>query len=132
MLHTEEGRFLTYTRNCEQKANIAIVKTTLKILLRHNDNVPIMIKGHTIKGHMAYFIMVQDSKKRKDPNMHIIYGIHNIKGKTFVNVLVSNCTNKHVTFNKGEHVGHLETLIEDMQQIPEDSGSLTAHSITTK
>ena len=29
-------------------------------------------------------------------------------------------------------MGHLGLPIEDMQWIPEDSGSLTAHSITTK
>ena len=46
-----------YTRNCEQKATIGIVKTTLKILHRHNGIIPIKIKGHTIKGHMAYFII---------------------------------------------------------------------------
>ena len=31
---------------------------------------------------------------------------------------------------KGKYVGHLELPIEDMQQIPEDSGLLTTHSIT--
>ena len=58
--------------------------------------------------------------------------IHYIKGRTYVNVLISNYTNKHVTFNKVEHVGHLESPIEDMEEISEDTGSLTAHSITMK
>ena len=44
-------------------------------------------------------------------------GIHNIKGRTYVNVFVSNYTNKHVTFNKEEHVGYWEMPIENMQQI---------------
>ena len=79
---------------------------------------------------MAYFISDQDSKKGKDPNLHIIDSIHNIKGKTFVNVLVSNYTNKHITFNKGEYIGHLELPIEGMQQIPEDPESLTVHNTT--
>ena len=39
------------------------------------------VTGPTIKGHMAYFIGDQDSKKGKDSNMHIIDGIHNIKEK---------------------------------------------------
>ena len=39
--------------------------------------------------------------------------IHNIKGKRSVNVLVSNYKNKHVTFNKGEHIGCLEPAMED-------------------
>ena len=127
-----EGRILAYTRNCEQKVNVAIVKSTLKILPRHNGIVPMKTKGHTIKGHTAYFISDWDSTKGKDSNIQIIDGFHNIKGRTYVNVFISNYTNKHVTFNKGEHVGHLEAPIEDMQQLQEDSVSLTAHSITTK
>ena len=76
--------------------------------------------------------MIGTPRKGKDPNIHIIDGIHSIKGKTYVNVLISNYANKHITFNKGEYVGHLEPPIEDVHQIPEDSGSLTTHSITTK
>ena len=75
----KDGRFLTYTRNCEQKATIGSVKSTLKIPPRHNDMIPIKIKGHTIKGHMAYFISNQHSTKVKDHNITIINGIHNFK-----------------------------------------------------
>ena len=107
----KDGRFLTYTRNCEQKATIGIVKSTLKIPPRHNAIIPIKVKGHTIRGHMAYFISNCDSTKGKDPN-----GIHNIKGKTPVNILVSNYTNKCIMFNKGEYVGHLEWTIEDIEE----------------
>ena len=88
----EDGRFLTYVRNCEQKATIGIVKLTLKIPPRCNGIVPIKIKGHTITGHMRHFISDQDSTKGRDPNIKIINGIHNFKGKTSVNVLVSNYT----------------------------------------
>ena len=63
----KESRFLTYTRNCEQKANVAIVKSTLKTPPRHNGIVPMKIKGHTIKGHTSYFISDQDSKRREGP-----------------------------------------------------------------
>ena len=66
-----------------------------------------------MKEHMAYFITDEDSTKGRDTNINIINGIHNIKGKTSVNVLVSNYTNKHILFNKGEYVGHLEPAIED-------------------
>ena len=45
--------------------------------------------------------------------------MHNITGRANVNVLISNYTNKHITFNKAVHVGHLEPSIEDMQQILE-------------
>ena len=62
---------------------------------------------------MAYFISDEDSTKGRDPNINIINGIHNIKGKTSVNVLVSNYTNKHIKFNKGEYIGCLEPAIDD-------------------
>ena len=88
----KDGRFLMYTRNCNQKVTKGIVKLTLKIPPRHNGIVPIKIKGHSITGHMAYFISNQDSRKGKDSNINSVNGIHNIKGKTSVNILVSNYT----------------------------------------
>ena len=63
--------------------------------------------------------------------MHIIDGIYNIKGKTYVNILISNDTNKHITFNKGKYVGHLEPPIK-MQQTLANTDCLTNHSITTE
>ena len=81
---------------------------------------------------MAYFISDQDSRKEEDPNIHINDGIHNIKGKTYADDFISNYTNKHITFNRGECVGHLEPPTEDMQQIAEDPQSLTTHSTTTE
>ena len=96
----KDGRFLTYTRNCEQKATIGIIKSTLKIPPRHNGIIPIKINGLTITGHVAYFIRDQDSTKGKESQYtNIINGIHNIKGQTSVNILVSNYTNKHIMFN---------------------------------
>ena len=77
----KDGRFLTYTQNCEWKATIGIVKPSHKIPPRHNGIIPIKIKGHTIKGHMVDFISHQDSTKGKDPNINIISGIQNMKGK---------------------------------------------------
>ena len=62
---------------------------------------------------MAYFITDENSTKGWDPNINITSGIHCIKGKTSVNVLVSNYTNKHIKFNKGEYIGHLEPNITD-------------------
>ena len=50
---------------------------------------------------------------KKDPNINIIDGIHKIKGKTSVNILVSNYANKHLTFHKGEYIGHLEPAVLD-------------------
>ena len=65
---------------------------------------------------MAYFIRDHESAERKDPNINIVTGIHSIKGKTSVNILVSNYSHKHITFNKGEYVGHLELTIEDIDE----------------
>ena len=63
----KDSRFLTHTRNCEQKATIGIVKSTLNIPPRHNGIIPIKMKGHTIKGDMSYFISDHYFTKGKDP-----------------------------------------------------------------
>ena len=85
---------------------------------------------------MAYFINNDNSTKGRDPNINIINGIYNIKGKTSVNVLVSNYTNKHITFNKGEYIGHLEpTITEDMtiaQQDTHSTNSVTLQKIMSE
>ena len=73
---------------------------------------------------MAYFLTDDNSTKGRDPNINIINGIHKIKGKTSVNILVSNYTNKHITFNKGEYIGHLEPTLTDDTKIDQS----TAHS----
>ena len=78
---------------------------------------------------MAYLITDENSRKGRDPNINIINSIHKIKGKTSVNILVSNYTNKHITFNKGEYIGHLEPTIMDDMTI-DDSKSHLMHSIT--
>ena len=54
----------------------------------------IKISGLIIEEHMAYFITDENTSKGKDPNINIISGIHKNKGKTSVNMLVSNYTNK--------------------------------------
>ena len=58
-----DGKFLTYTRNCEQKATIGTVKSSLKIPLRHNGVVPIKITAPVFKEHMAYFIIDETQQK---------------------------------------------------------------------
>ena len=78
---------------------------------------------------MACFITDENSTKGRDPNINIINDIHKISGKTSVNILVSNYTNKHITFNKGEYIGHLESAIMDDKTI-DDSETHSTHSIT--
>ena len=58
-----EGKFLTYTRNCEQKATIGVVKLTLKIPPRLSGVVPIKITGQAIKEHMAYLLLMRTQQK---------------------------------------------------------------------
>ena len=55
------GKFLTYTRNCEQKATIGTVKSSLKIPPWHSGVVLIKIAGPVIKKQMAYFITDENS-----------------------------------------------------------------------
>ena len=80
---------------------------------------------------MAYFITNNNTSKRKDPNANIISSIHKIKGKTSVNILVSNYTNKHTTFHKGEYVRHLEPAVMDDTTI-EQRETHQANSVTLK
>ena len=94
-------------------ATIGTVKSTLKIPPRHNGVVPVKISGPLITIHMAYFLTDDSTPKGKDPNINIIDGIHKIKGRTSVNILVSNYTNKHLTFHKGEYIGHLKPVVLD-------------------
>ena len=78
---------------------------------------------------MAYFFTDDNSTKGRDPNINIINGIHKIKGRKSVNILVSNYANKHVTFNKGEYIGHLQPAITDDTTI-DDLEPHSANSIT--
>ena len=80
---------------------------------------------------MAYFPTDDNTPKGKDPNINISSGIHKIKGKISVNVLVSNYTNKHLTFHKGEYIGHLEPAVVDTNTINQKETHQT-NSITLK
>ena len=115
-----EGKFLTYTKNCEQKTTIGTVKLMLKIPPWHKGVMPIKISGPIIEEHMAYFITDNNTSKARDQNINIINGIHRIKGgRTSINILISNNTNKHLTFYKGEYIRHLEPAVIDNTTIDE-------------
>ena len=49
-----------------------------------------------------------------------------------MNILILNYTNKHITFNKGEYVGHLEPIIEEIPQSTEIPDALKMQSIITE
>ena len=76
---------------------------------------------------MAYILTDDSTPKGRDSNINIIDGIHNIKGKTSVNILVSNYTNKHLTFHKGEYIRHLKPAVLDStdQQETHQTNSMT-------
>ena len=78
---------------------------------------------------MAYFTTDENSTKERDPNINIINGIHSIKGKTSLNVLVYNYTNKHIKFNKGEYIGCLAPTITD-SMISDQPDTHSTNSIT--
>ena len=73
--------------------------------------------------------MDDNTPKGRDTNINIIDGIHRMKDRSTVNVLISNYTNKHITFHKGEYIGHLEPIELDST----DQGEIhQANSITLK
>ena len=125
----KNSKFLAYTQNCEEKATIGIIKSPLKIPPCHNGVEPIKVTAPIIKEHMAYFITDENSAKGRDSKIKIVDGMHEIKGQTSVSVLVSNYTNKHIIFNKGEYIGCLEPVITDDTTI-DDSETHSTHSIT--
>ena len=78
---------------------------------------------------MAFFITDNNTTKGRDPNINIINGILKIRRKTSANVLVSNYTNKHITLNKGEYMGHLEPALTDDTTIDQTEAHQT-NSVT--
>ena len=133
-MHGTRKRIATFRRMADSSHTPKTAnKRSLKIPPRHNGIIPIKIKGHSMTGQTACFISDQESRKGKDPIINIVNGIHNIKGRTSVNILVSNYSNKHVTFNKGEYIVHLENINEEMYSHPhENSEAHTTSSIATK
>ena len=65
--------------------------------------------------------------KERTQTFNIIDGIHKIKGKTSIDILVSNYMNKHLTFHKGEYIGHLKLAVLDStdQQDTHQTKSMT-------
>ena len=122
------GKFLSFTHATHQKATIGTVKSTLKIPPRHNGVVPIKISGPSITTDIAHFIVDDSMHKGKDPNINFIEGIHRIKDRSTVNIIISNYTNRHLTFHKGKYVGHLKPLeshfIDQTEQQPAYSVNL--------
>ena len=108
---------------------IGTVKSTLKVPPRHNGVIPIKIGGPLITTDTAHFMTDDNTPKGRDPNINILDGIHKIKNRSTVNIIVSNYTNKHLTFHKGKYIGHLKPLEQDST----DQGEThQANSVTLK
>ena len=128
-IYNKNGRFFTFTHATTQKATIDTVKSTLKIPPRHNGVALIKISGPLITTHTAHFVTNDSTPKGRDPHINITDGIQKIKDRSMVNIIVSNYTNRHLTFHKGEYIGHLEPKVLDST----DQGETNqASSITIK
>ena len=73
--------------------------------------------------------LIKIQQREENPNINIVNSIHKIKGKTSVNILVSNYNKKHITFNKGEYIGCLESALTDDMTIDQPE-THSAHSVT--
>ena len=62
------------------------------------------------------FISNQHTNKGLNPKINVPDDIYNIKRKSMLYVMVTNYTNKHITFNKGKDIRHMEPLIDKMSQ----------------
>ena len=67
----KDGRFLTYTLNCEQKVTIGIVKSILKIPPRHDGIIPItIITGNSIMGQRSVSLAIKNQQKERKGSKH--------------------------------------------------------------
>ena len=58
-----------------------------------------------------------------DPEVKLIDGVHDISHNVTLQVLIINNSNQHVNFQKGMKIGHLELPINELTQIPINSGT---------
>ena len=110
MLYTEKWQILIFHTCNHPKSHHWNCQIHSQIPPRHNGVVPIKISRPSITTDTAHFIADDSTHKGKEPYIDIIDGIHKIKGRSTVNVIVSNYTNKHLTFHKGKYIRHLEPL----------------------
>ena len=59
---------------------------------------------------------MNNQKKGLGPKHPVIDGIFIIKGKSVLYIMVADYTNKHVTFNKAQCIGHMVLSIDNMSQ----------------
>ena len=93
------------------------------------------MNGPIIQEQLAYFLTDDNTNKGRNPSIQMLNGIHKIKDKKkTVPILVSNYTNKHITFTKGEYVGQFESAtiedptIDDTEASSTDDNGTVTHS----
>ena len=86
---------------------------------KHNGAMSVSIKRHDIKNPTACFIRSQYT----DTDVKLIDGVQDISCNTILQVLVINNSNHHVNFLKGMKIGHLESPIDNLTQIPINSAT---------
>ena len=114
-----KGQFLCYTEDMESGINKVSVAKTIHIPPKHNRVISVSIKGHDIKTPTACFI----GSQYMDPEVKLIDGVHDILHNATLQALVINNSNQHVNFPKGMKIGHLEPPIDELTQIPINSGT---------
>ena len=55
-------------------------------------------------------------RKNSTPHIHILDSIYNINRKLMLYVMVAYYTDKYITFNKGQSIGHMEPPMGNMSQ----------------
>ena len=103
----------------EPRINRVSIANTIRIPPKHNGMISVTIKGHDFKTPTACFIRSQYT----DTEVRLIDGVHDISRNATLQVLVINNSNQHVNFPKGMKIGHLEPPIDNLTQIPINSGT---------
>ena len=89
------------------------MKSTLKIPPRHNGVVPIKISGPLITTQMAYFLTDDSTPKGRDPTLTSLMAFIRSRTGHLLTFLSLITPIKHLTFHKGEYIGHLEPAVPD-------------------
>ena len=103
----------------ESGINRVSIAKTIHISPRHNRAISVSIRGHDIKTPTTCFI----GSQYMDPEVKLIYRVHDISHNVTLQVLVINNSNQHVNFPKGMKIGHLEPPINELTQIPINSAT---------
>ena len=72
-----------------------------------------MMSGPIIQEQLAFFLTDDNTDEGRNPSIKMLYGIHKIKDRKTIPIIVVNNTNKHITFTKGRYIGQFEPAITE-------------------